>query len=130
MQGSYSPDGRYITATRTTTLGTDVVILNGSNGNELLRVTDDAASWAPTWSPAGDAIAFLHVVGQTVDLRLVKLEGKAPAWTVSETVDLTEVSGLDAASRPDWYIAPALLPAAEPPPSAGSAAPTVASPSP
>ncbi len=30
-------------------------------------------------------------------------------------VDLTEVSGLDAASRPDWYIPPALLPAAEPP---------------
>jgi Tol biopolymer transport system component len=130
MQASYSPDGRYIAATRTTTLGTDVVILNGSNGNELLRVTDDAASWAPTWSPAGDAIVFLHVVGRTVDLRLAKLEGAAPGWTVSETVDLTEVSGLDAASRPDWYIPPALLPAAEPPPSAGSAVPTVASPSP
>jgi Tol biopolymer transport system component len=130
MQGAYSPDGRYIAATRTTTLGTDVVILNGSSGNEVLRVTDDAASWAPTWSPAGDAIAFLHVVGQTVDLRLAKLEGTAPAWSVTETVNLTEVSGLDAGSRPDWYIPPALLPAAEPPPSAGSAAPTVASPSP
>lgn len=130
MQGTYSPDGRYIAATRTTTLGTDIVILNGGNGNELLRITDDAASWAPTWSPAGDAIAFLHVVGQTVDLRLAKLEGTAPAWTVTETINLTEVSGLDAASRPDWYIPPALLPAAEPPPSAGSAAPTVASPSP
>ena len=130
MQASYSPDGRFIAATRTTTLGTDVVILNGSNGNELLRVTDDAASWAPTWSPAGDAIVFLHVVGRTVDLRLAKLEGRAPAWTVTETLDLTEVSGLDATSRPDWYIPPALLPAAEPPPSAGSAAPSVASPSP
>ena len=130
MQASYSPDGRFIAATRTTTLGTDVVILNGSNGNELLRLTDDAASWAPTWSPAGDAIAFLHVVGRTVDLRLAKLDGRAPAWTVTDTLDLTEVSGLDAASRPDWYIPPALLPAAEPPPSAGSAAPTVASPSP
>ena len=70
------------------------------------------------------------MVGQTVDLRLAKLDGIAPAWTVSQTVNLTEVSGLDAASRPDWYTPPALLPAAEPPPSAGSAAPTVASPSP
>jgi Tol biopolymer transport system component len=135
MQASYSPDGRYIAATRTTTLGTDVVILNGSNGNELLRVTDDAASWAPTWSPAGDAIVFLHVVGRTVDLRLATLGGTAPGWTVSETMNLTEVSGLDAASRPDWYIPPALLPASEPPPSAGSAVPAsataaVASPSP
>ena len=127
MQPSYSPDGRYIAATRTTALGTDVVILNAGNGNELLRLTDDDASWAPTWSPAGDAIAFLHIVGQTVDLRLAKLEGTGPTWTVGETVDLTEVSGLDAASRPDWFIPAALLPAAPPP---ASAAPTVASPSP
>ncbi len=103
------------------------MILNGSTGNEVLRLTDDGASWAPTWSPAGDEIAFLHVVGQTVDLRLATLEGRGPDWTVTETIDLTEVSGLDPASRPDWYIPPALLPAAEPP---ASAAPTVASPSP
>ncbi len=130
MQGTYSPDGRYIAATRTTALGTDVVILSGSNGNELLRLTDDHASWAPVWSPAGDAIAFLHVVGQNVDLRLARLDGTAPTWTVAETINLTEVSGLDAASRPDWFIPPALLPAAETPAPAGSAAPTVASPAP
>lgn len=130
MQPSYSPDGRYIAATRTTVLGTDIVVLDAGNGNELLRVTDDAASWAPTWSPAGDGIAFLHVVGQTVDLRLARLDGQAPAWTVTETVDLTEVSGLDAASRPDWYIPPALLPATAPPSPAPTSAPTAASPSP
>ena len=128
MQPSYSPDGRFIAATRTTAIGTDVVILNAGNGNELLRLTDDDASWAPAWSPAGDSIAFLRIVGQTVDLRLAKLDGTGPAWTVAETVDLTQVSGLDAASRPDWFIPPALLPAA-PPPSA-SAAPSAASPSP
>jgi Tol biopolymer transport system component len=125
MQGSYSPDGRYIAATRTTPRGTDVVILNGSTGNELMRVTDDGASWAPTWSPSGDGITFLHIEGQTVDLRLAKLDGRAPSWTVAETIDLTQVSGLDAASRPDWHIPPALLPAAEP----ASAAPSTASPS-
>jgi Tol biopolymer transport system component len=126
MQGSYSPDGRYIAATRTTPRGTDVVILNGSTGNELMRVTDDGASWAPTWSPSGDAIAFLHIEGQTVDLRLAKLDGRAPTWTVAEAIDLTQVSGLDAASRPDWHIPPALLPAADP----TSAAPSAASPAP
>ena len=61
-----------------TALGTDVVILNASNGNELLRLTDDDASWAPSWSPAGDSIAFLHIEGQTVDLRLAKLDGTRP----------------------------------------------------
>jgi dipeptidyl aminopeptidase/acylaminoacyl peptidase len=126
MQGSYSPDGRYIAATRTTPRGTDVVILNGSTGNELMRVTDDGASWAPMWSPSGDAIGFLHIEGQTVDLRLAKLDGRAPSWTVAETIDLTQVSGLDAASRPDWHIPPALLPAADP----ATAAPSAASPAP
>jgi Tol biopolymer transport system component len=127
MQGSYSPDGRWIAATRTTPRGTDVVILSGSTGNEVMRVTDDGASWGPTWSPAGDAVAFLHGVGQTVDLQLARLDGRGPNWTIADTIDLTEVSGLDAASRPDWYVPPALLPAATQP---ASAAPSVASPSP
>jgi Tol biopolymer transport system component len=134
MQASFSPDGRYMAATRTTTLGTDVAILDANTGHELMRITDDGASWAPCWSPAGDGVAFLHIVGQTVDLRLARLEGNPGAWTVKETVDLTEVSGLDAASRPDWFIAPALLPAvptaAPDSPGVSSAAPSGASPAP
>ena len=122
MQPSYSPDGRYLAATRTTALGTDIVVLDAGNGAQLMRVTDDGASFAPTWSPAGDGIAFLHIVGQTVDLRLARLDGTAPAWSVKDTIDLTEVSGLDAASRPDWYIPTELLPAATPAPSVGAAA--------
>jgi len=133
MQPSYSPDGRYLAATRTTALGTDIVILDAGNGAQLMRVTDDGASFAPTWSPAGDGIAFLHIVGQTVDLRLARLDGAAPAWTLKDTIDLTEVSGLDAASRPDWYIPSELLPAATPPPSVNppaSTAPASGSPAP
>lgn len=121
MQPSFSPDGRYIAATRQTTLGTDVAILDAASGHELLRLTDDGASWAPVWSPAGDGIAFLHIVGQTVDLRLAKLEGPAGSWTVAKTIDLTDVSGLDAESRPDWFIPANLLPAVEPSPGAGAA---------
>lgn len=128
MQPSYSPDGRYFAATRTTTRGTDIAILDANTGRELLRVTRDDASWAPAWSPAGDAIAFLHIVGQTVDLRLAKLDGSAPTWTVAEVVDLTEVSGLDAASRPDWFIPPELLPT-PPPTVTPTAAPSSSVPS-
>ncbi|MEA2612157.1 MAG: hypothetical protein QOI52_116, partial [Chloroflexota bacterium] len=133
MQPSYSPDGRYMAATRTTALGTDIVILDAGNGAQLMRVTDDGASFAPTWSPAGDGIAFLHIVGQTVDLRLARLDGAAPAWSVKDMLNLTEVSGLDAASRPDWYIPTELLPAATPQPSvapAGSGPTTSSSPAP
>ncbi len=127
---SFSPDGRFIAATRTSNLGTDVVILNASNGLELMRITDDGASFGPSWSPAGDGIAYLHLQGQTVDLKLAELDGDAPAWTVKDTISLTEVSGLDANSRPDWFIPaselppPSPAPTAEPTPSASSSAST------
>lgn len=115
LEPRFSPDGKYIVATRTSAFGNDVVILDGAHGRELLRITDDGRSWAPVWSPAGDAIAFLHIDGLIVDLKMAMLVGTGPDWTVGETVDLTQVSGLDGGSRPDWYVAPEDLPATPPP---------------
>jgi hypothetical protein len=129
LQPAYSPDGKYIAATKTSTFGSDVVILDGETGRELFRVTDDQASWSPVWSPAGDGIAFLHITGQTVDLRLAKLSGAPPNWSIDDTLDLTEVSGLDPDSGPDWFIPADLLPATPAPPAPESAAPSAASPS-
>jgi Tol biopolymer transport system component len=123
LEPAFSPDGKYVAATKTSAFGNDLVILDGTNGRELMRVTNDAASWAPVWSPAGDAIAFLHIDGQIVDLRLVRLEGSGPNWTVKDTIDLTEVSGLEGASRPSWYVPPDQLPAPTPTP-VPTAAPT------
>jgi Tol biopolymer transport system component len=123
LEPSYSPDGTYIAATRTGSFGNDLVILDASHGRELLRVTSDGASWSPVWSPAGDAIAFLHSDGQIVDLKLARLGGSGPDWTVTDTLDLTQVSGLDGGSRPAWYIPPTELPATPAPtiaPSPGS----------
>ena len=133
LQPSYSPDGRFIAATLTTSRGTNVVILDGSSGQELMRVTDDDASWSPVWSPAGDGIAFLRIDGQTVDLHLAKLGGQPGAWTIEETIALTEVSGLDADSGPDWFIPADQLPATPPPPSvepSSSSSDAAASPAP
>ncbi len=124
LQPSYSPDGRYIAATKTSAFGTDVVIIDTSTGAELLKLTDDGASWAPSWSPAGDQVAFLHVDGQVVDLRLVQLAGSAPSWTVGETIDLTSAAGLDGISRPDWHIPADQLPAPAPATPAPSASTT------
>ena len=126
LEPRYSPDGKYIAATKTSGLGNDVVILEAAHGRELLRVTDDGRSWAPVWSPAGDAIAFLHSDGLIVDLRMTSLIGPGPGWTIGETVDLTEVSGLDGGSRPDWYVAPEDLPATPAPTVAPSASASAA----
>jgi Tol biopolymer transport system component len=124
LEPSYSPDGVYVAATRTTSFGNDIVILDAAHGRELLRVTTDGAAWAPVWSPAGDAIAFLHLDGQIVDLQLARLTGSGPAWAVSEIVDLTQVSGLDGGSRPGWYIPPDELPATPEPTLPPSASPS------
>ena len=113
---SYSPDGRYIAATKTSAYGTDIVILNASTGAELARLTDDGNSWAPTWSPRGDQVAYLHVAGQVIDLRMAQLDGSAPNWTVKDTLDLTTAAGLDGVSRPDWFVPAGDIPAATPAP--------------
>jgi dipeptidyl aminopeptidase/acylaminoacyl peptidase len=126
LEPNFSPDGRYVAATKTTAFGNDLVILDAVTGRELMRVTTDGASWAPVWSPVGDSIAFLHIQGQIVDLKLATLDGVAPNWTVKAITDLTQVSGLDGASRPDWFVPPDQLPApaATPVPSGATSSPT------
>lgn len=120
MAPAWSPDGRFAAATKTNGLGTDVVILDLKDGTEVLRVTDDGRSWGPAWSPVGNAIAYLNIEGGIVDLRMVKLTGTGPAWTIEETLDLTTYSGLDGGSRPSWYVPPDQLPGPTPAPSGGS----------
>jgi WD40-like Beta Propeller Repeat len=120
-QPEYSPDGRYIVATKTDSFGTNIVILDGNRGGELIRLTNDGRSWSPVWSPRGDAIAFLHIEAGIVDLRMIPLQGSAPNWTLGEPLDLTQVSGLDGASGPDWFIPVDELPSAPP---ASSASPS------
>jgi hypothetical protein len=72
----------------------------------------------------GDSIAFLHINGQIVDLKLARLDGAAPDWTVKDITDLTEVSGLDGSSRPSWFVPADQLP--QPSPTAvPSSAPSV-----
>ena len=114
---AWSPDSKYLTATKTDSFGTDVVILDSITGVELLRLTNDGQSFSPVWSPAGDAIAFLHLDGMIADLEMIKLDGAPGQWTAGERTPLTEVSGLDAGSRPGWFIPASELPAPTPSPS-------------
>jgi Tol biopolymer transport system component len=120
----YSPDGRYLAATRTSSFGTDVVVLDPRTGGEILRVTSDERSWGAAWSPDGTQLAFLHLNGSTVDLQPATLTGSAASLAVASVESLTEFSDLDPTSRPSWW-GPSLVPVASPSPSG-----TVPSPSP
>ena len=112
-------------ATKTTSLGTDIVVLDARNGNELLRVTSNGQSWGGAWSPDGTQIAFLRLAGATVDLYVATLESATGGGlAVKETEPLTEFSGLDAESRPAWW-----GPRPSPEPAASPAASPLASPS-
>jgi len=127
MQPVYSPDGRYLAATRTDSFGTDVVVLDARTGGEILRVTSDERSWGPAWSPDGRQLAFMRLDGLTVDLQLATLQGSGGSLAVTTVEPLTEFSGLDGTSRPSWW-GPRPSPAASPAPTAGSPAPSPAAP--
>ena len=126
---AWSPDSLYFAATKTDSFGTDIVILDSVSGHELIRLTNDGNSFSPVWSPAGDAIAFLRLNGSITDLVMVKLDGAWGQWTAGEETSLTEVSGLDAGSRPGWFIPDSELPdprpwtTPSPPPAPAASAP-------
>jgi Tol biopolymer transport system component len=113
---AWSPDGRYIAATRTSNFGTDVVILDARVGGEVARITSDERSFNPVWSPAGDAIAFFKAQHGVVDLYLVALEGSGPGWTFGEPLAMTLAAGLEASSRPAWFVPADQLPPPTPTP--------------
>jgi Tol biopolymer transport system component len=110
LSPSWSRDGRFVAATRTDSFGTNIVILDAVTGTELVRLTSDGQSWSPVWSPKGDAIAYLHLENEIVDLRMIPLTGSGPDWTPGAPLNLTEVSGLDGGSRPGWFISSDQLP--------------------
>jgi TolB protein len=106
-QPVYSPNGRYIAATKTNSIGNNVVILDGRTGAELARVTTNERSWGPAWSPDGKQIVFMALAksGLSVDMHLATLSfgsDGVPALD-GETKALTKSSGLDSASRPAWW---------------------------
>ena len=123
MQPAWSPDGRWVAVTKTSTLGTDIAILDAKTGNEVLRLTNDGQSWSPIWSPKGDSIVYMNLAGQIVDLKEIGLTGDGPTWTTKQLPDVTQYSGLDGGSAASWYIPGFPVPTTSPAPAA-SAAPT------
>jgi Tol biopolymer transport system component len=127
-QPAWSPDGRYLAAVRWSATGRDVVILDAKTGAQLLAVTNDGHSWAPAWSPAGDAIVFLTASGEDLDLDMTVIRRTGSAFSLGDRLPVTDLSQLDGTSRPSWYVPPELLPtpapSATPAPTPSSSAPS------
>lgn len=115
---AWSPDGRFLAAVRWNGQKRDVVIISASDGEEVLVVTRDGDSWAPAWSPAGDAIVFLTASGLEIDLDLVPILRVGADLALGERLPITQHSLLDGTSRPSWYVPPELLPTPSPEPTA------------
>lgn len=124
---AWSPNGRFIAATRTTTFGTDVVILDARLGSELARLTNGERSFSPVWSPIGDAVAYLEIDRGVTDLWLAPIDETGQPAAGADRIQLTIAAGLDAGSRPGWWVPPELIPT-PPPTIAPSTAPVGGSP--
>jgi Tol biopolymer transport system component len=115
----WSPDGRYLAAERVTPDKRDIVILDPETWEEVARLTKDGRSFAPVWSPNGDQIAYLHVDGLKVDLRVMTLEQGATGPTLKLDQAVTVDGGVDPESAPAWFIPDdqrtVTAPATEPP---------------
>ncbi len=124
---SWSPDGALIAAERTTGRGRDIVVLDVARSSEVVRLTNDGRSFAPIFSPDGKQIAYLHLQGLGVDLRIVTFTQEGGAITFVEDKAITEDGSLDASSPPAWWFPPDLIPEPTAPPATPpSAEPTTA----
>lgn len=101
---SWSPDGKYMAATRVSGSRLDVVVLDAATGQQVAQVTYDGFSWAPVWSPAGDELVYMHLSSTVVDLDMTHVNRSGTAFDFRMEPNLTEYSGLDGSSRAAWYV--------------------------
>jgi Tol biopolymer transport system component len=127
---SWSPDGKYIAATKVAGNTLNIAVLDVATGKQVAQVTTDGASWGPVWSPDGDKLVYMHLTGAIVDLNMVYISGSGANLTFKIEPNLTDYSGLDGDSTPAWYIpgygpaAPTPTPTAASGCSSGSSAPS------
>jgi dipeptidyl aminopeptidase/acylaminoacyl peptidase len=101
---SWSPDGRYLAATRVEGTTLDVVVLDAATGVQVGRVTYDGFSWAPVWSPEGDELVYLHLSSTVVEMFMTEVNRSGAGFDLQAGLGMTDYGGLDGDSRPAWYV--------------------------
>jgi Tol biopolymer transport system component len=101
---SWSPDGKYVAATKVSSDALNVVVLDAVTGQQVAQVTTDDYSWGPIWSPAGNQLVYMHMTGPVVDLNMVNITGSGSNLVFKIEPHLTDFSGLDGGSPAAWYV--------------------------
>jgi Tol biopolymer transport system component len=122
---SWSPDGRFIVGERTDGKGRDLLIVDAVSGKDVNRLTFDGDSFSPVYSPDGTQIAYLRLMGQAIDLRIMTLTDDG-SFKPADDKAITEDGSIEAGSSPAWYFPPGLRPAVPSP--AASSSPARSSP--
>ena len=91
--GAWSRDGKYLALSVTEGANSDIVILDGKNGTEQVRVTEHpGVDTSPTWSPDGKQLAFVS-----------DRSGSPQVWIVTlATGDLRRLTHSGYNAAPDW----------------------------
>jgi Tol biopolymer transport system component len=97
----WSPDGRYVVAERTDGKGRDLVVLDAASGAIVSRLTTDGRSFAPTFSPDGMQVAYLHLDRQAIDIRLLSLASDGTFRPTSDQA-VTADGAVDGRSPLSW----------------------------
>jgi TolB protein len=97
----WSPDGRDLVVERTNGKGRDLVVLDATSGTVVNRLTTDGQSFGPTFSPDGSKVAFLHLDGQAIDIRLLSLSTDG-RFTVTSNQAVTADGHIEGRSPLSW----------------------------
>ncbi|MFO0749835.1 MAG: hypothetical protein U1F43_29815 [Myxococcota bacterium] len=75
--GAWSPDGRYLALSVAETGDSEIILIDGKDGEEEARLTDHPAlDTSPAWSPDGKRLAFVSDrVAQNPQIFVLSLEG-------------------------------------------------------
>lgn len=97
---AWSPDGKWIAYTVREQGKHDLYVM-AADGTAATRITETGANRAPCWSPGGDLLAYVSLVGDSFEIVVVSL-GFGDVVVASPSRQLTRGEGVDAAAGLSW----------------------------